>query len=254
MLRHKPTLNWIFRLGLLNAIIIIYLRAGLVYQPLLFNFFYESHGNKEWVKKIKDEIGDMPVVFENSYRNTPMYGFYSGGIPAFSLNNVMYRKNQYSIDDSEEKVRGKKILYVSPYINDGTFHFTKAHGAEYHAKFINDFQSFRKLECIIEDDEISINSNKEISLQIVNPYPFAIDLEDLKFAVAYLNSYKNHKATLPVSVTPKSKNITKLLAKDTTEFKLILPKINQEKIGYFRVVISENNLYYGLNSKPIQLR
>ena len=105
MLQNKQALTWIFRLGIVNTILIIYLRMGLAYQPLLFNFYYESHGNIAWAQAIKDEVGSIPVVFENSYRNAPMYSFYTNGTPTFSLNNYMYRKNQYSIDDSEEKVR-----------------------------------------------------------------------------------------------------------------------------------------------------
>ena len=78
----------------------------------LFPMYFETHGNKEWVNELKTKSGGIPVVFENSYRRSSMYEFYSD-VPAISLNNFMYRKNQYSIDGSEERVRGKKILYVS---------------------------------------------------------------------------------------------------------------------------------------------
>ena len=35
------------------------------------------------------------------------------------MNNLFYRKNQYSIDLSEAVVRHEKVLYVSEYIEDG---------------------------------------------------------------------------------------------------------------------------------------
>jgi len=87
-------------------VLLMYARAWMVYKPL-FPMLYETHGNKEWVNDLKSKSGGIPIIFENSYRRSSMYEFYSG-IPAISLNNYMYRKNQYSIDDSEERVRGKK--------------------------------------------------------------------------------------------------------------------------------------------------
>ncbi len=253
MLQHKKSMLWIYRLGIINIVIILYLRVGLVYQPLLFNVFYESHGNREWVQQVQDEIGDMPVVFENSYRNAPMYAFYSGGNSTFSLNNVMYRKNQYSIDDSEEKVRGKDVLYVSRFIKDGTFHYTKTDGGEYHGKFIDNFQSYRKLECIVPQEHISLNPNEELEVKVYSPYKFDINIQSLKFGIAYLDSYKRTLETIPISVKPSKEGITNIKARDTTNFKFKLPAPKNENPGYFRVVISENNLYFGLNGKPTEL-
>ena len=100
-----------YRIGIVSVVLLMYARAWLIYYPL-FPMLYETHGNKEWVSELKSKSGDVPIIFENSYRRAPMYEFYSG-IPAISLNNYMYRKNQYSIDGSEERVRGKKVLYVS---------------------------------------------------------------------------------------------------------------------------------------------
>lgn len=253
MLQHRRSMLWIFRLGLINIAVILYLRVGLVHQPLLFNVFYESHGNKDWVKKIQDEVGDMPIVFENSYRNAPMYAFYTDGNTTFSLNNVMYRKNQYSIDDSEEKVRGKDVLYVSRFIKDGTFHYTKTDGGQYHGKYIKDFNSYRKLECIVPEENISLNTERELALKVYNPYSFDIALQDLKFGIAYLDAYKITQQTIPISIKPIMENNDHLMAKDTTGFTFYLPAPKKKDPSYFRVVISENNLYYGLNGKPIEL-
>ena len=250
MLEHKSVLKWIIRLGIVNAVLILYLRLGLVYQPLLFNFYYESHGNKVWVNEIQEEVGDIPVVFENSYRNAPMYEFYSGGIPTFSLNNVMYRKNQYSIDNSEERVRGKKVAYLSKYINDNTFSYTKPDGWVYKGKYIPEFNSYRKLECILEEESVSLG-NSGYHLKVINPYDVDIELSKLKFSIAYLSPYKNTLSLKPVTPTLLEKGMEILSKKDTTDFSLEIPDYNQEKVGYIRVVISENGLYPGLNGKPI---
>jgi hypothetical protein len=250
MLEHKQVLKWIVRLGIINALLILYLRAGLVYQPLLFDFHYESHGNKTWVNGIREEVGDIPVVFENSYRNAPMYEFYSGGIPTFSLNNVMYRKNQYSIDVSEERVRGKKVAYISKYINDDTFSYTKPDGWVYKGKYISDFNSYRKLECTLKEGNVSLDGS-DYHLQVFNPYNFDIELSKLKFSIAYLSPYKNTLDLKPIAPKPLKESQLVLTKKDTTDFKVEIPQYDTEKVGYIRIVISENGLYPGLNSKPI---
>tara|TARA_R110001632_G_scaffold39812_1_gene99605 strand:- start:2512 stop:4191 length:1680 start_codon:yes stop_codon:yes gene_type:complete len=253
MLQNKQALTWIFRLGLINTVLIIYLRMGLAYQPLLFNFFYESHGNKEWAQAIEKEVGNIPVVFENSYRNAPMYSFYTNGTPTFSLNNFMYRKNQYSINDSEEKVRGKDVAYISKYSNNPTFTYTREDGGLYKGKYISNFQSYRKLECIIEDTPVSLNSDEDILLEVYNPYKEDIDLNKVKFAVTYMDDYKSPVETLKIIPELVEPNTTLLKQKGTTNFKFQLPKTKLKNIGYFRVVISENDLLYGLNGKPIPI-
>lgn len=253
MLQNKQALTWIFRLGLINTVLIIYLRMGLAYQPLLFNFFYESHGNKEWAQAIEKEVGNIPVVFENSYRNAPMYSFYTNGTPTFSLNNFMYRKNQYSINDSEEKVRGKDVAYISKYSNNPTFTYTREDGGLYKGKYISNFQSYRKLECIIEDTPVSLNSDEDILLEVYNPYKESIELKKVKFAVTYMDDYKSPVETLKITPELVEPNTTLLKQKDTTNFKFQLPKTKLKNIGYFRVVISENELLYGLNGKPIPI-
>lgn len=250
MLTNKGTMKWIVRMGIVNTVLILYLRAGLIYQPLLFNFYYESHGNKEWVNGIKEEVGEIPVVFENSYRNAPMYEFYTGGIPTFSLNNVMYRKNQYSIDNSEERVRGKKVAYLSKYINDNSFSYTKSDGWIYKGKYIGNFNSFRKLECLLEEDNITLGTSG-YHLKIVNPYDFNIELSKLKFSVAYLTPYKNTIELKSVKPTPTKNGITFLPKNDTVNFTLDIPPFKKQVVGYVRIVISENGLYPGLNGKPI---
>ena len=253
MLQNKQALTWIFRLGLINTVLIIYLRMGLAYQPLLFNFFYESHGNKEWAQAIEKEVGNIPVVFENSYRNAPMYSFYTNGTPTFSLNNFMYRKNQYSINDSEEKVRGKDVAYISKYSNNPTFTYTREDGGLYKGKYISNFQSYRKLECIIEDTPVSLNSDEDILLEVYNPYKESIELKKVKFAVTYMDDYKSPVETLKIIPELVEPNTTLLKQKGTTNFKFQLPKTKLKNIGYFRVVISENDLLYGLNGKPIPI-
>ena len=251
ILEHAIVRKWVFRLGLVNIVIILFLRIGLVYEPL-FPVYYESHGNKAWMSNIQATAGTNPVVFENSYRNAPMYAFYTGET-SFSLNNIHYRQNQYSIDNSEEAVQHKKVLYVSKYLNKRDFTFPKASGSVYYAHYIDDFESFRKLRCIVEDEKFKLD-DKEYTVKVFNPYATDISFKQLQFAIAYLNNAKQFKELVPIQADPVRKELMSLASNDTTLFAFKLPKAKKTTSPkYFKIVISENGLRYGLNSETIKL-
>ncbi len=249
MLVDKNTRKWIFRTGLATSIIILLLRIGLVYNP--FPFKYETHGNKQWTNNLKSQVGNTPVVFENSYRRAPMYSFYTG-VDAFSLNNLYYRQNQYSIDDSESKVKDKKVLYVSEFFEEGDVTYEQGPKKELFGKYIDNFESFRKLRCIVTERPFRPGLSDEIDLGVHNPYDFDIDLAKIEFGLVYLDKYKKAIEIYPLKVRPSLEKVSTLKSNDTTNFTFKLPKI-VFRPTYFRVVISENNLPYGLNGKTIKL-
>ena len=69
-----------------------------------------------------------------------------------------------------------------------------------------------------------------------------------------MDDYKHPLETLRIHPEAIQNTITTLKKQDTTVFKFQLPKTKKENIGYFRVVISENDLLYGLNGKPISVK
>ncbi len=74
----------------------------------------KSFRARQWSKELKKKSKGKPVGFINSYQKASQYEFYSG-VPAFSINNVWGRKNQYSIWDSEAEFQGKDIVLVANY-------------------------------------------------------------------------------------------------------------------------------------------
>ena len=247
LLENAKSRKWMYRMGIASLIILLYARAWLVHQPLLPKL-YETHGNKEWVASLNSKAGDVPIVFENSYRRAPMYEFYSGN-PAFSLNNYMYRKNQYSIDGSEERVRGKKVLYSSKYRNNGDISYKHPDSTIFYGVFMDGFQSYRKLRCIAAKAQDTLGYN----LKVYNPYGFDIPLEQLKYTIAYSNKYKQVKELKSLRVQASQPNQRMLKSKDTAFFNFQLPLPKMENPGYFRVGISEHDLLPGLNGKPIKI-
>ena len=249
MLRDKSTRTWILRMGIANAVVLIYLRIGLAYPPV-FPIHYESHGNKEWVQDLAERIDNIPVVFENSYRLASMYQFYSGN-DAFSFNNAIYRHNQYSMDESESRVQGKKILFLSRFLDYGDLTITTAPDFHINGIFIDDFESFRKLRCLVDDDE-STDPGKRI-FRLYNPYPKDIPLSKLRFSVSYLNEYKRVKDTISIRATPLSPNQYEVKSGDSLPLQFELPKTDSLIPSYFRISIAENMLPFGLNGNNVKI-
>lgn len=247
LLENAKSRKWMYRIGMVSLVLLMYARAWMIYQPL-FPIIFETHGNKEWVNDLKTKSGGVPVLFENSYRRASMYEFYSG-IPAISLNTYMYRKNQYSIDDSEEQMRGKKVLFVSKYRKSGDISYMHLDSTVFYGIFVDDFQSYRRLKCIVEKPETGI----QYSLKVYNPYPFDVSLDELKYTISYSNEHKQVKQILRLKVNPLSRHESLLKSKDTISYTFELPLSDMENPSYFRVGIAENNLPAGLNGKPIKI-
>ena len=244
MLTDKLTRIWIFRMGLVNILILLFLRIGLVFEPL-FPVVYETHGNKTWVKKITSQIGDIPVVFENSYRMAPMFSFYSGN-PSYSLNNAWYRENQYSIDTSEESIRGKKVLYVSKYLPAGDISFTMPDNTLFYGVYKDPFLSYRKLRTEIIDLS-GTEMGSRFVFELHNPYAIEIPLGELEFGLALLDSYKQLIDIIPLEVGQNGEENKKITAGARLKFHAEFPEVPLEEVAYVKVVISENGLRWGLN-------
>ncbi len=250
LIDHRKSRKWMYRLGIVSVVLLFYTRAWLVYQPLLPFMGYETHGPKEWVKTLKDIVGDTPVVFENSYRRAPMYSFYSGNT-SFSLNNIYYRQNQYSIDSAEAAVQHRRVAYVTPFANSGEFTYVPFRSNRYYGWYIDNFESYRKLRCFLEDPELDLSKGIQL-VQIYNPYSDTIPLDKIKINIAYLDRYKDILELLPVEM--KSPEARFLFPKDTTMINCQLPTPTKEHPAYIKFSISENELRSGINSASIKVK
>lgn len=248
---HNGPKKWLWRIGIISTVLIFYARAWLVYHPLIPFMGYETHGPKEWVQTLKGIVGDTPVVFENSYRRAPMYAFYSGN-PAFSLNNIYYRQNQYSIDSSEFDFQHKRVAYVTPFAKSGEFTYVPFRTNRYYGWYIDNFESFRKLQCLVTDP-IDITSKGQL-LKVYNPYTKGIALEKLKFSVAYLDRYKDIIEIQRFEISPIDKGTNTLKAQDTTTLRFSFPKPEKESPKFIKFSISENGLPSGINSPSIKVK
>lgn len=248
-LMEEPGLRkWIWRMGLANILVLVWLRAGLVYEPL-FPGTFESHGNKVWVANLQEVAEGNPVVFENSYRLASMYGYYSRE-PSIALNNAYYRKNQFSIDQSEALVQGKKVFYSPKGRKKGDHSYLDHDGTRRYGFFMENFESFRKLEAGISSDT-GLSPEGVYQMWVYNPYDMDIPLSKLRFGVAYLDAYKRLGEIQPVQRHNPEEGM--LSSGDTLRFEFRMPTPAKPSPVYARAVISENQLLWGLNglAQPI---
>lgn len=234
--------KWIWRMGLANILVLLWLRTGLVYEPL-FPGTFESHGNKVWVGNLQKVADGNPVIFENSYRLASMYGYYSRE-PAIALNNAYYRKNQFSIDGSEALVQGKKIFYITKGRKKGDHFYLDYKGIRRYGYFMENFESFRNLEAGMPRD-MHLKPDGTFQMWVYNPYPRDISLSKLRFGVAYLDAYKRADEIRPLELQLPPEGV--LPSKDTLRFEFTMPPPVKSSPVYARAVISENKLLWGIN-------
>jgi hypothetical protein len=228
--------------------IVARLAVAIDFLPVSF-FKNEFHKKIQWSKDIAGLAGDRPVVFTNSYQRPAVYTFYTGKF-AHTLNNWLYRKNQYDLWDFEEKVHGKEVLYVPHFLtNYNKANLTKkilTKGDSIFVRIYKDFQSLQR-ECITLNAmnyTFSRADTNTIHLEIFNPYPFSINFRHKElpvvFQIAFFrNGNMEVKKNLELPDSISGMNIGDTLSADCKFTLKDLPPG-----GYKIVICNETGLLY----------
>ncbi|WP_461532522.1 ArnT family glycosyltransferase [Sinomicrobium sp.] len=252
-LKHDRFRLWLYRTSMVSFVVMGIARICLSFGEIS-PFTYESHGNKEWTKALYEETDGLPVVFENSYRMASMYSFYTR-VPVYSLNSIKHRQNQYDIDDSEVFMQHQKVAcFSSRKDTDSTFNMNinLRKGSLWKGKIIDDFKSFRKLNCSVYQNSISPASDS-LTLMLTNPYTEGVPLQKLKFYGLVLDEKK--RITDTVNIAPSlTENVKVLSPRSSIEFRAGLDSIHKLDRGtLFRVSISEYGWPSGFQGKVIPI-
>lgn len=110
--------KWLFKSVPLTLGLILMVRIYLLsFIPPSGRFHKadEVHGNKTWVNAVEERAAGLPVVFINSYQRASKYWYYAQQ-PAYSLNGVDYRRNNFNFWPVEDSLLGKKVVVIAkPY-------------------------------------------------------------------------------------------------------------------------------------------
>jgi len=176
-LKQENFRRWIFRLSLVTVagfgIGRLLLAGAWVPMPTEFQ-------NRKWIETIRKEAGDLPVVFQNSYRNPSKYAFYTGD-RAYTLTDVLYRKNQYDLWEWETALQNRSALIVGDTVWKCAACKTLEIPWKNKVKVVNvlradSLQVSGKLVISPAQKSVSIKPGASfpIFLQIKNPYPFEV--------------------------------------------------------------------------------
>lgn len=245
--------KWLRITSIVSLVVLCMARIVLLSEELS-PIKYESHGNKRWTEELYEKTGGLPVIFEDSYRNASMYGFYSR-VPVYSLNSAQHRQNQFDIDSSEYKFQHKKVAYLSgreDFDSVIQIQIGRGKGHPWKGKIVEDFSSFRKLICRVEDDRM-VRGRDSVSLTLINPYSEGVAFEDMKFYGLIMNEKKQIEDT--VNIYPGNSNGTRTLsAESTIHFRGGIDSVQKLSDGeLFRVSISENDLPSGFQGDVIPI-
>lgn len=258
MLENASLRKWVVRAGLANIIILLYLRIWLV-VPGALPMYFETHGNKTWVSEVDALAGGAKVIFENSYRQAAMYQFYSGKT-SYSLNNAFYRKNQYSIDNSEAHFQGERVfLSLTGPLPETPFGYKNGKGDMKYGRFIDSLDSYRQLKAGIipankpDSDAERINPGEIAQFWVSNSYDRPVSVQKLQFGIAYMDAYKKTLKVQALKPVFSGTDRTVLQAGDTLYFGFSLPDKWDAKHKYLRAVLRQKELPWGLNGDPQEL-
>lgn len=109
-LRERP--QWgrgVVRLAGCGAVLLLIARLWLMLPVDWLPRELHPQFNHRWTYAVADYAGDLPVVFENSYRQASIYAFYTGK-PAWTYTNTHYRPNQYDLWDTDTSLHEQTII------------------------------------------------------------------------------------------------------------------------------------------------
>jgi prepilin signal peptidase PulO-like enzyme (type II secretory pathway) len=276
LIKHQKARKVFIILGCLNLVGLIYVRIALADESLSF-FRWETHGNKQWVKELKKNTNDLPIVFEDSFQNASKYKFYTG-IETFSYNSLYYRQNQYDLANYEDKLQGQTVYEVgnnkkwalarlknkelpdskNSDIKLGKLMFTKRDKKFYGTK-IDTFLTYKHLRCVINKPKLDFKNIEKYNLEfdLINPYNKEVNLNHITFYGVFQT--KKHKITSVVKLNIEKidsiSTLGNLLPKKTYKVSAVLKrpaKINSSTTT-FRVGISFYNLPPGFEGNAVKI-
>jgi len=113
------------------------------------------------------------------------------------------------------------------------------------------FRSLRKLEAILSAPVP--READTLALEVINTYPFSVNVDELSFGMAYLNAYKQVVETHSTEVLIDESELPILRAGDTLKCRVLVPNPRRQTHSYIRIGIAENTLFWGLNGKPTRI-
>lgn len=253
---HAKFRKWLTIMGTVSLLLVIYLRFALVF-PSVSPISHEVHWTENWIKDLQKKSGNLPAVFYDSYKNAALYSYHTG-LDAYSVNSLYSRENQYSLDDSEERVQGKKVVVVNSDTTDNpSIVLQVKKKKKLYGRIDPHFESYRKAKVILSQTIIDgKKKNQTIEISITNPYQRKMILNVADLKVVFLNKRLRVVSEVKLDFSVQSPTHFDISPGGSIKIKgdFVLPEFSEERPEWLTVSISENGLPIGFQGENIPIQ
>ncbi len=250
-IKHKKERKWLFILGSIQLLIMLVARIFLA-NSNISPIPLEPHMSEKWVSELKEKTNSKPIVFVNSYKNASIYEFYTG-IKTHSYSVLKGRKSQYDLLDFEKEMQNKNVYGVGKFLTNAGFLVNKD-GDRLNGFPINNYTTFQKVTCIIDQKEIVIENAGDIDFQFIltNTYNKNITFKNVKF-IGVFQGYKNK---ILVKVPLQIKDLHNLSQNEKSRIlaSFKAPKLETEEKVTFRVALQFYDLLEGYQGNKVNVK
>jgi hypothetical protein len=212
----------------------------------------EPHIGQMWIPKLKEVTKNKPIVFVNSYKNASLYNFYTG-VKTHSYSAVIGRKSHYDLLNFENEILHEDVYAVSKLIKDAPFLIKKNKDTLF-GFAIDDYTTFQKVTCIIEEHSLKIEKGKDVdfTFTFTNTYNKNITFKNVKFIGVFQGLKNKILAEVPLSI----QDLHDLNANKKIVFKASFkaPEIENKGNITFRVALQFYDLLNGYQGNKVNVK
>lgn len=241
--------RWLYILGSVQLLVLVIARTFFAF-PSISPVPLEPHLSMQWISELHKNTEARPLVFINNYSEASLYNFYTG-VQTHSYSILKGRKSQYDLLDFEENMQGKSIFTVSKYKSDLP-EIASRTGRIYYGKPIDNYHTFEKVNCTINEDELSITGgSNSFEFTLTNPYERTIIFEEINLVGVFQGSKNKILFKVPLQtekITPLNPREDKVIR---ASFELAeLPEADELT---FRVALDFYGLMEGFQGNKIRV-
>ena len=250
-IQNKKARKRLIILGSIQFILLLVFRIFLA-NSSISPIKLETHFTETWIPVLNEKTKSKPLVFVNSYKNASLYTFYTG-IKTHSYSILKGRKSQFDLIDFEENMQHENIYIASKFLKESPV-LINIDDVSIKGYPIQNYTSFQKVRCIIENDQLIMNEGEKVNFQFkfTNTYHKNISFEHVKF-IGVFQGYKNKiLAKVPVEIL----NISPLEAKEEKLFKASIkaPVLETQENVSFRIALEFYDLLEGFQGNKVKVK
>ncbi len=244
--------KWIIKIGMIQLGLLLIVRFLFAFDNIL-PIKLEPHIAKTWVRTLRENTSNKPIVFVSSYKNAAIYNFYTN-IKTHSYSALERRKSQYDLGDFEDRIQGEDIYVVgverwlksSPELAIQNKNPLIGHS-------LQAYNTFQKVNCTIDNKILSFKENENITFKFTlqNTYDKIISFENAKFVGVFYHK-KNIIKKVPMEIIDLT--VLEPNEKKIFEITFVSPHFEDKEDLSFRMAIQFYELPEGFQGNQVNIK